>query len=133
MNIQELATIIKYKLPIKIFVVDNGGYGMIRQTQDQWLKSEYVGSTAEGGLAIPNIYNICRAYGFKTSRISVNKGLKQKLTGILNNINPEICILKISPAHKVVPQVKFGRPNEDLEPLLPRKEFLDNMIISPLS
>ncbi len=133
MNIQELATIIRYKLPIKIFVVDNGGYGMIRQTQDQWLKSDYIGSTAEGGLALPDICKIGKAYGFKTTKISSNKGLKKKLVAVLDGIDPEICVLKISPMHKVVPQVKFGRPNEDLEPLLPRKEFMDNMIIPQFS
>ena len=38
LNIQELATLMKLNLPIKIFLVNNFGHAMIRQTQDQWLK-----------------------------------------------------------------------------------------------
>ena len=38
----------------------------------------------------------------------------------------------ISPQARVEPQVKFGRPNEDMEPLVPRDIFLKNMIIEPL-
>ena len=40
--------------------------------------------------------------------------------------------VKISPKARVTPQVKFGRPNEDMEPLLPRDIFLKNMLIKPL-
>ena len=39
MNIQELATIKHFKIPVKIFILNNG-YGLIKQTQDTWLKSE---------------------------------------------------------------------------------------------
>ena len=43
MNIQELQTIRDLNLQIKIFVINNDGYGLIKQTQDTWLKSNYVG------------------------------------------------------------------------------------------
>src|SRR5205823_1180279 len=39
MNIQELATVVRHALPIKIFLLNNHGYSMIQQTQDQWLGS----------------------------------------------------------------------------------------------
>ena len=47
LNIQELATLMKLNLPIKIFLVNNFGHAMIRQTQDQWLKSKYFASSFE--------------------------------------------------------------------------------------
>ena len=43
MNIQELATISHFKLPVKIFVLNNNGYGLIKQTQDTWLNQEELG------------------------------------------------------------------------------------------
>ena len=45
---------------------------------------------------------------------------------------PLFCVVKISGGHRVMPQVKFGRPNEDTEPLLDRAEFERNMIVDPL-
>jgi hypothetical protein len=40
--------------------------------------------------------------------------------------------IEIDPKHRVIPQVQFGRPNEDASPLLDRAEFLSNMIVKPL-
>ena len=40
--------------------------------------------------------------------------------------------MEIDPAWRVVPQVKFGRPNEDMEPLLPRDLFMSMMLVEPL-
>ncbi|MCK4828003.1 thiamine pyrophosphate-binding protein, partial [bacterium] len=55
MSIQELATVVGHQLPIKIFLINNHGYSMIRQTQDQWLGSRYLASSIEGGLTFPDI------------------------------------------------------------------------------
>jgi len=46
---------------------------------------------------------------------------------------PYFLNIEIDAAHRVVPQVKFGRPNEDADPLLERPEFLSNMLVKPLS
>ncbi|MFA5100164.1 MAG: thiamine pyrophosphate-binding protein, partial [Candidatus Omnitrophota bacterium] len=51
MNIQELATVVRHDLPVKIFLLNNHGYSMIQQTQEQWLDSRYCASTVKGGLA----------------------------------------------------------------------------------
>ena len=69
MNIQELASVIYYQLPIKIFMINNHGYNMIKQTQEQWLESRYEASTNESGLAFPDFLKVARAYGFKTINI----------------------------------------------------------------
>ena len=45
---------------------------------------------------------------------------------------PVFCQVEIRPEHRVTPQVRFGRPNEDAEPLLPRREFMENMLVKPL-
>ena len=52
MNIQELATISHLKIPAKIFVLNNKGYGLIKQTQDMWLNSRRVGVDSKSDLAI---------------------------------------------------------------------------------
>ncbi len=131
-NIQELATVIRHQLPIKIFLINNQGYSMIQQTQDQWLNSVYSASTVNGGLAFPNFLKVAEAYGFKTVSISKNDEVRNHIREALNSEGPTFCNIEISPHHRVIPQVKFGRPNEDPEPLLEREEFLKNMIVKPL-
>jgi acetolactate synthase-1/2/3 large subunit len=69
MNIQELATIAHYKLPIKIIVLNNGGYALIKQTQDTWLNSRRVGVDKSSGSAMPNLQNISRAYEIETCEL----------------------------------------------------------------
>ena len=132
MNIQELATIVKHHLPLKIFLINNHGYSMIRQTQDQWLGSCYLASCVEGGLAFPDFVKVAKAYGFKTATISKNKDIRKNIQKVLESEGPFFCDIDVGPEHRVVPQVKFGRPNEDMEPLLKRQEFIKNMTVKPL-
>lgn len=131
MNIQELATVLRHNLPIKMFLINNHGYSMIQQTQDQWLCSRYEASTVDGGLAFPDFVKVAEAYGFKTISIDSNKGLSERIREVFDSDGPVFCNVEIRPEHRVIPQVKFGRPIEDPEPLLERKEFLSNMIVRP--
>lgn len=132
MNVQELATIIKHKLPVKIFVVDNRGYSMIQQTQDQWLDSQYEASSVEGGLSFPNWEKVGRAFGYATRVIAKNADLDDSISACLGETGPAFCDVKVDSKQRVEPQVKYGRPLEDAEPLLPRDQFMKNMIVVPL-
>ncbi|MFH1353959.1 MAG: thiamine pyrophosphate-binding protein [bacterium] len=132
MNMQELATVIRHKAPIKIFVLDNQGYGMIQQTQDQWLNSKYEASSVASGLSFPDWGKIARAFGFKTVVVEKNDMLQKAIGACLENPGPTFCVVKVDISHRVLPQVKFGRPLEDSEPLLPRRELIENMIVEPL-
>lgn len=130
-NIQELATILRHNLPVKIFLFNNHGYGMICQTQDQWFGSRYEASTIEGGLAFPDFIKVAKAYGFKTVNISRAKDIKNGIAKTLRGKGPVFCNVEIDRRHKVAPQVKFGRAIEDAEPLLNREDFVDCMIVKP--
>jgi acetolactate synthase I/II/III large subunit len=132
MNIQELATVIRHQLPIKIFLINNHGHSMIQQTQDQWLGSRYLASSIEGGLAFPNFIKVAEAYGYRTVNISKNCELNERIQEVLTSAGAIFCNVEIKPEHRVIPQVKFGRPNEDPAPLLPRKAFFEDMIVEPL-
>ncbi len=132
MNLQELSTLLKHKLPIKIFVLNNHGYSMIQQTQDQWFNSAYLASSEGGGLAFPDFAKIASSFGFKTITIKKNRELSGGVKKVLAMRGPVFCNIEINPKHRVIPQVKFGRPLEDPEPLLARKEFNDNMMVKLL-
>jgi acetolactate synthase-1/2/3 large subunit len=132
MNIQELATVLRYRLPIKIFLINNHGYSMIQQTQDQWLNSRYEASSVQGGLAFPDFVKVAKAYGYQTVSIARNRELHARIREVLDSDGPVLCNVEILPKHRVIPQVRFGRPIEDSEPLLDRREFLGNMIVKPV-
>ena len=65
MNFQELEVVSREKLPIKYFVVNNGGYGSIVNTQNKYFEGRYVGSTEKSGLTLPPLKKIADVYGFK--------------------------------------------------------------------
>ena len=131
MNIQELATVLRHNLSIKIFLINNHGFSMIRQTQEQWLNSKYEASTVKSGLAFPDFVKVANAYGYKVVTIAANKELSLRIREVLDSDGPVFCNVEIRPEHRVIPQAKFGRPIEDSEPLLDRREFLENMIVKP--
>lgn len=132
MTIYELVTVIRHRLPVKILLFNNRGHGMVRQTQDQWLKGNYYATSIEGGLAFPDFTAVARAYGFPTETLALNEDISSKLTKVLEGGGPAFLNIEIDPGHRLIPQVKFGRPNEDGDPLLDRAEFLSNMIVKPL-
>lgn len=131
MNIQELITAVKHKLPIKIFLFNNHGYGMIRQTQDQWFCSQYEASTVDSGLAFCDFIKVAKAYGYQTVNIVKAKDMQKGIRTTLRAKGPVLCNIEMHLGHSVVPQVKFGRALEDGEPLLDRKDFFDCMIVRP--
>jgi len=132
MNIQDLITIIRHNLPIKIFLLNNHGYSMVQQTQEQWLNSRYEATTIDGGLGFPDFIKVAKAYGFEVINIVENKKLSMAIKKSFNKKGPIFCNVEIPSEARVIPQVKFGRPIEDSEPFIERKEFLDNMIVLPL-
>jgi acetolactate synthase-1/2/3 large subunit len=132
MNIQELQTVVSYGLNIKIICINNNGYGMIQQTQDQWLDGEYVASSPHGGVGLPDFCQVCTAFGIQVSRVSSNQDLPEKLSWLLNSLTSSFLLVDIDSLCRVTPQVKFGRPNEDPEPLLKRNIFMKEMIVRPI-
>ncbi len=131
MTSYELATIMHHKIPIKIFVINNQGYSMIQQTQDQWLDSKYIASSKDGGISFPSYNEIAKAYGIDYVEIS-NTTECSKISKIMDSNRAIICNVKVDEDFRVVPQVVFGKPNEDMGPLLPRDVFIKNMLVEPL-
>ena len=132
MNVQEMATVKHHRLPVKLFLINNAGYAMIQQTQEQWLESKYYAASAQTGLSFPDFGMLARSYDFDVTEIFENAQIDEGIARSLAQDGPILCNVHILPSHRVVPQCKFGRPIEDAEPLLPREEFFANMIVEPL-
>ena len=65
MNIQELQTIKHHNLPIKIFVLNNGGYHSLKMTQDNYFESDYIGCNKESGISFPDFEKVAELYDLK--------------------------------------------------------------------
>ena len=132
MTVHELAVISKHQIPVKIFLINNNGYAMIQQTQDQWLESNYYASSPDGGLGFPSYQDLAKAFGFKYYHVNDNTNIDKDLSDIFSDPSACFCDVFISPESRVIPQVKAGRPNEDMEPLLNREQFFSQMITKAL-
>jgi acetolactate synthase-1/2/3 large subunit len=128
-NIQELQTVVYHKLPIKIFILNNNGYGIIKQFQELYLGSRYIATGK--GYSCPDFNSISKSYGIKAVTIQDHKNLRAKIREVLEIKGPVLCNVQIKSNQKLIPKLTFGKPIEDLSPFLPRKEFYENMLINP--
>ena len=126
-NLQELHTIDKLQLPIKIFILNNEGFGIIKQFQELYLGKRYEASGK--GVSNPNFKKVSNAFNINYNLIKNHSDLK-KLNKIISSNKPEIIEIKLRSNQKIIPKLQFGNPIEDLSPLLPRSEFYKNMDIS---
>ena len=78
MNIQELATVLHNKIPLKIFIFNNGGYLTIKQTQILGFKGRIMGADKNSGLSFPNYKEISKAHNITYKKTSYQKKFKSK-------------------------------------------------------
>ena len=138
MNLQELQTIIHHRLPIKIFIINNGGYHSIRQTQKNFFGEPLVGIGADSGdLSFPSFEKLAWAYGYPYQKITDNSEV-EKVAETLAVDGPCICEVFVDAEQKFEPKAASKRlsdgtmvsaPLEDLAPFLPREELAEQMII----
>ena len=130
-NIQELHTMVSNKLPIKIFIMNNNGYGIIKQFQELYLGKRYEASGK--GVSNPNFKKICKGFGVRYSEIKKNKDIEKIVKKALSSSKPEFVNVLIDTSQKIIPKLSFGDPIEDLSPKISRKDFYNNMIVKPIS
>ena len=135
MNIQELATIMHNKIPIKIFIFNNGGYLTIKQTQILGFKGRIMGADSSSGLSFPNYSQIAKSHKIDYQKINNHKDLIKKIVKIIKKKKAIICEIMMNPDEEQIPKAinrrnEFGRsiPTEfeDMYPFLPREELNSN-------
>ena len=126
-NIQEFHTMVANKLPIKIFIINNNGYGIIKQFQELYLDKRFEASGK--GVSNPDFKKVSRAFNINYSEIKNNNDITKKITKALKSKKAELINVLINPNQKIIPKLSFGDPIEDLSPKISRKEFNNNMII----
>ena len=131
-NIQELQTMVSNNIPVKLFIINNNGYGIIKQFQELYLGGRYEATIPSKGVTNPDFKKISNAYGINYSEIKNNKEIDRVLKKVLRSKRPEFINVIINSNQKIIPKLQFGKPIEDLSPLLSRSEFKKNMIVPPL-
>lgn len=139
MNIQELQTIIHHRMPIKIFIINNGGYHSIRQTQTNLFSDRsFVGIGPDSGdLSFPDMSKIAPAYGYPYISIT-NNGELDHIDEVLKTEGPVICEIFVNIEQKFEPKSATKRlddgtlvspPLEDLAPFIDRDQLEKIMFI----
>jgi acetolactate synthase-1/2/3 large subunit len=140
MNIQEFETLVRLQLPIKLFVINNNGYGSIIASQKAYF-NRLTGADPGSGLTLPDITKVAAAYGLPTRRITNQRNLRTEIREILDAPGPMVCDVIVVPDEPRLPRVSsaqkpdgsmVSKPLEDMFPFLDREEFLANMIVPPI-
>ncbi len=138
MNIQEFATIKHNNLPIKVFIINNNGYLLIRHTQVTHMENRLLGESPSTGLWCPDSMKIAKAYGIKAVKIRTPKEIDAKIREVLNHPGPVICDVHSPAWQAIIPRISsekqkdgsmVSKPYEDLAPFLDRDEFARAMNI----
>jgi acetolactate synthase-1/2/3 large subunit len=132
MNIQEFQTLAHYKLPVKVFIMNNRSYGIIKQFQEELFDGRYEATDASNGYSVPDFVKIAQAYGLTTDRISSHEEIIDKVRKAIETPGPVICDVWLDDTARITPKTIFGNPIEDQWPFLDDDEFKDNMLIPPL-
>ncbi|MCL4378883.1 MAG: thiamine pyrophosphate-binding protein [Actinobacteria bacterium] len=127
LNIQELQTIYHHKLNIKIILLNNGCYGMVRQFQEQYFNSRFQSTVT--GYSCPDFTAVVSAYKINSDKITAQSDIDKKLKKLFKDKKPGFLEVSITADSRALPKLSVGKPVEDQEPFLSRDELKSNMII----
>ena len=139
MNIQELQTLAYHRYPVKILIINNDCYAVIRKRQQDLFRTRTVGTDEANGVSCPNFAKVAMAFEIKYEKIKNFLELS-KLKTVLNAEEPVICEI-MTTANQTFLHSSFARTNtgkfvqrplEDQSPFLDRKTFLEEMVVEPI-
>ncbi len=138
LNIQELATLRAFKLPIILIIMNNDGYASIRNTQRNYFSSRFIGTGPEANLWMPELRDVSKAYDIPYCLIDSPKNLDAKLVEALGSQGPLIVDVRLERNETLAPKVSAiplpdgsmtSMPLEDMSPLLTLDELEAEMIV----
>lgn len=138
MNLQELQTVVGYKLPVKIVVINNNGYHSIRQTQQAYFSDNMFGIGPDDGVTLPDFVELAKAFKIPSIGVRTMKDWDSQLVQSLFSSDQSALIelfvdpeMPFSPklASRKLPDGTMVSPSlEDMAPFLPREELAKNLL-----
>jgi acetolactate synthase-1/2/3 large subunit len=110
MTMQELGTILQYKVPVKIIILNNSFLGMVRQWQDMFFKKRYASTELEN----PDFVMIGTAYSIPSKKITERENLKASLIEMLDTKGPYLLEIIVEKEGNVFPMVEPGSSVSDI-------------------
>lgn len=139
MNLQEMQTIATNRLPVRVFLIQNGGYHSIRQTQNAYFGKPLIGVGPESGdLDFPEPEDLARTFHFSHGAVTGNETIEEEMRSALRLPLPALIEVHCSELQKTMPKAASRKlpdgtmvsaPLEDMAPFLDRKELQENVEI----
>jgi acetolactate synthase-1/2/3 large subunit len=111
MNIQELGTASQYRLPVKVFILNNQWMGMVRQWQELTYESRYSNSYSD---SLPDFVTLAEAYGWKGIRIENESQLDDGIRAMMAHDGPVIVDCHVAKAANCFPMIPSGAAHTDM-------------------
>ena len=111
MNIQELATAVINKIPVKVAILNNGCLGMVRQWQEMFYKKRYSATILE---PCPDFVKVAEAYGAVGIRVEKKEEVAPAIQKAIKTPHPVFIDFKVEPEENVFPMVPAGKALNDM-------------------
>jgi acetolactate synthase I/II/III large subunit len=122
LNIQELQTIARNDLPIKLMILNNRCHGMVRQFQEAYFSGRY--QSTLWGYDAPSFVNVARAYGIESGLLSESDQIECMILEMLSNQSkPYVLEVMIDTMSNAYPKLAFGRKFGEMEPMVRSTEM----------
>jgi acetolactate synthase I/II/III large subunit len=126
LNIQELQTVYHHDLPIKIILLNNKSYGMIRQFQDQYFDGRYQSTVV--GYSCPDFQKVVAAYSIPVAKVVSARDVAEGLEWLFEDNKPKFLEVLISDRSVVTPKLGVNKPIEEQDPPLSPEDLRLNMV-----
>jgi acetolactate synthase-1/2/3 large subunit len=122
LNLQELQTVVHHGLPLKMVIINNKCYGMVRQFQESYFDERY--ASTYWGYSVPDFGSIAKAFGIESDTIDSPDGIAGGLKKMWQNPHgPFLLQIMVDPFVNVFPKIAFGLPITEMEPFAKPKSM----------
>jgi acetolactate synthase-1/2/3 large subunit len=119
LNIQELQTLARNQLPVKVVVLDNGAHGMVRQFQESYLEGRY--QSTVWGYSAPDFVAVAAAYGIPGRQVTEPDEVEGAIAEMWATEGPYMLEVAIEMEANAYPKIAFGYPISEMEPFVAPK------------
>lgn len=113
-NIQELQTVARNHLPIRMVIINNQTHGMVRQFQESYFDSRY--QSTVWGYSAPSFAAVASAYGISSQAVRDPNQVERALVWMSAEPGPALLEVMVSRDTNAYPKIAFGRPMTEMEP-----------------
>ena len=114
-NIQELQTVVREKLPLKIVIINNLCHGMVRQFQESYFEGRY--QSTLWGYSAPDFEEVAKAYKIIAQTVSTPEAVGEALRWLWSEPKePALLQVMVDTHANAYPKLAFGRPISEMEP-----------------